>query len=179
LFEESLADESSQAGAGDVDRGLAGGQAEVFVQIVDAEHLPGVLVGRGHGALVDGGGGGLRRCRCVVGRGEAVDDPPGGGELGQAGFGLVFAAQPHVPFRLPDRNARRDEVGSPGPWDADMFEIVSDRMPTCWVTALNDGRLTLAPQEWQRTGFREDFFDHLPDALAEFDRLKAQIISES
>ncbi|MET7458773.1 helix-turn-helix domain-containing protein [Streptomyces sp. NPDC005574] len=47
LLEESLADESSQAGAGDVDRGLAAGQAEVFVQIVDAEHLPGVLVERG------------------------------------------------------------------------------------------------------------------------------------
>ena len=43
LFEESLADESSQAGASDVDRGLVGGQAEVFVQIADAEHLPGVV----------------------------------------------------------------------------------------------------------------------------------------
>jgi hypothetical protein len=91
----------------------------------------------------------------------------------------VFAARPHVLFRLPDRSARRDEIDSPGLWDADMFEIVSDRMPTCWVTALNDGRLTLAPQEWQRPGLWDDFFDHLPDAVAEYDRLKAQIIAES
>jgi hypothetical protein len=90
LFRESLAHESSQAGAGDVDRGLVGGQAEVLVQIPDAEHLPRVLVEHGHDALVDGGGGGggLRGGRCVVGRGEAVDDLAGGGELGQAGLGL-------------------------------------------------------------------------------------------
>jgi hypothetical protein len=36
LFEDSLADESSQAGAGDVDRGLVGGQAEVLVRFADA-----------------------------------------------------------------------------------------------------------------------------------------------
>ncbi|MET9793710.1 hypothetical protein [Streptomyces canus] len=91
----------------------------------------------------------------------------------------VSAARLHVLFRLPDRSARQDEIDSPGLWDAAMFEIVSDRMPTCWVTALNDGRLTLAPQEWQRPGFWEDFFDHLPDAVAEYDRLKAQIIAEA
>ncbi|MFF2853026.1 hypothetical protein ACFVT5_43115 [Streptomyces sp. NPDC058001] len=56
---------------------------------------------------------------------------------------------------------------------------MSDRIPTCWVTALNHGRLTLAPQEWQRPGFWNDFFDHLPDTVAEYDRLKAQIIAES
>jgi hypothetical protein len=44
--------------------------------------------------------------------------------------------------------------------------------------AENDGRLTLAPQEWQRPGFWEDFFDHLPNAVAEYDRLKAQVIAE-
>ncbi|MGW0876589.1 hypothetical protein ACWD3J_39835 [Streptomyces sp. NPDC002755] len=91
----------------------------------------------------------------------------------------VSAARPHVLFRLPDRSARRDEFDSPGLWDAAMFEIMSDRMPTCWVAALNDGRLTLAPQEWQRPGFWEDFFDHLPDAVAAYDRLKAQIIAEA
>ncbi|MER7179441.1 hypothetical protein ABT404_08140 [Streptomyces hyaluromycini] len=55
-----------------------------------------------------------------------------------------------------------------------MFEIVSDRMPTCWVTGLEDGRLTLAPQEWQRPGLWDNFFDHVPDAVAEYDRLKAR-----
>jgi hypothetical protein len=91
----------------------------------------------------------------------------------------VLAAPPRILFRLPDRSARRDEIGSPGLWDAAMFEVVSGRMPSCWVTGLNDGRLTLAPREWQRPGFWEDFFDHLPDAVAEYDRLKAQIIAEA
>jgi hypothetical protein len=56
LFKETLADETSQVGERDVDRGLVGGQAEVLVQIADAAHLPGVVVERGHDALVDGGG---------------------------------------------------------------------------------------------------------------------------
>lgn len=91
----------------------------------------------------------------------------------------VFAAQSRTLFRLPDRSARRGEIESPGLWDADMFEIVSDRMPTCWVTGLEDGRLTLAPREWQRPGFWEDYFDHEPGAVAEYDRLKARIIAEA
>jgi hypothetical protein len=91
----------------------------------------------------------------------------------------VLAAQSRILFRLPDRSTRRDEIDSPGLWDAAMFEMVSDRMPTCWVAGLNDGRLTLAPQEWQRPGFWEDFFDHLPDAVAEYDRLKAQVIAQA
>ncbi|MFF4384472.1 hypothetical protein [Kitasatospora sp. NPDC001547] len=91
----------------------------------------------------------------------------------------VFAARSRILFRLPDRSARRDEIESPGLWDADMFEIVSERMPTCWVTALKDGRLTLAPREWQRPGFWEDYYDHEPDAVAEYDLLKARIIAEA
>ncbi|MCX4458580.1 hypothetical protein OOK58_42480 [Streptomyces sp. NBC_01728] len=91
----------------------------------------------------------------------------------------VFAARSRTEFRLPDRSARRDEIDSPGLWDADMFEIVSDRMPTCWVTGLEDGLLTLAPREWQRPGFWEDYFDHEPGAVAEYDRLKARIIAEA
>ncbi|WP_405736328.1 hypothetical protein OG607_44620 [Streptomyces sp. NBC_01537] len=91
----------------------------------------------------------------------------------------VFATRTRVLFRLPDRSTSRDAIDSPGLWDADMFEVVSDRMPTCWVAGLNDGRLTLAPREWQRPGFWEAFFDHLPDAVAEYDRLKAQITAEA
>ena len=91
----------------------------------------------------------------------------------------VFAARSRILFRLPDRGARLDEIESPGLWDAGMFEIVSDRMPTCWVTRLEDGRLTLAPREWQRPGFWEDFFDHEPDAVADYDQLKARIITEA
>ncbi|WP_406432670.1 hypothetical protein OHB00_07915 [Streptomyces sp. NBC_00631] len=91
----------------------------------------------------------------------------------------VSAARARILFRLPDRSARQDDVDSPGLWDADMFEIVSDRMPTCWVTGLGNGWLTLAPREWQRPGFWDDYFDHVPDAVAEYDRLKIRIIAEA
>ena len=56
LLKEPLADESAQAGAGDVDRGLIGGQPEEFVQVANPEDPSGALVEGGHDALVDGGG---------------------------------------------------------------------------------------------------------------------------
>ncbi|MFE4369112.1 hypothetical protein ACFRMN_12865 [Streptomyces sp. NPDC056835] len=91
----------------------------------------------------------------------------------------VLANRTRVMFRIPPRADSWDSVDTPGLWDAAMFEVVSDRMPACWVAGLNDGGLTLAPKEWQRPGFWEDYFDHLPDALDQYDRLKAQIIAEA
>ncbi|WP_405805460.1 hypothetical protein [Streptomyces sp. NBC_01187] len=88
----------------------------------------------------------------------------------------VLADRAVVLFRLPDRPGSTDPIDTPGLWDAAMFEVVSDRMPSCWVAELDEGRLTLAPREWQRPGFWEDYFDHVPTAVAEYGRLKAQIV---
>lgn len=59
LFEVSLADRSSGARVSDVYRGRLGGRVEVVAETTGAKHLPGAAVERGHGALVDGRGGGL------------------------------------------------------------------------------------------------------------------------
>jgi hypothetical protein len=91
----------------------------------------------------------------------------------------VYADRARVRFRLPGRPSSWDTFETPGIWDAAMFEVVSDRTPACWTGRLDDGRLTLAPSEWQRPGFWEDYFDHLPAAVAEYQRLKAQIIAEA
>ncbi|WP_198287074.1 hypothetical protein [Frankia sp. QA3] len=91
----------------------------------------------------------------------------------------VFAERTRALFRLPDRVESREPIDTPGMWDAAMFEIVSERMPTCWVAGLDEGRLTPAAQEWQRPVVWKEYFDHLSAAVAEYDRLKAQkIIAE-
>ncbi|MFC8256078.1 hypothetical protein [Streptomyces sp. NPDC056661] len=60
-----------------------------------------------------------------------------------------------------------------------MFTVVRERVPTCWVAGLDDGRLTLAPPEWQRPGFWDDYFDDMPQAVAEYDRLRAEIVAQA
>jgi hypothetical protein len=37
----------------------------------------------------------------------------------------------------------------------------------------------LAPPEWQRPGFWEDYFDAEPAAVAEYDRRRAEIIAQA
>ncbi|MGN5378725.1 hypothetical protein ACQ4WX_18840 [Streptomyces lasalocidi] len=64
-------------------------------------------------------------------------------------------------------------------WNASMFTVVSDRMPSCWVPNLVEGRLKLAPPEWQRPGFWEDYFDAIPDAVADYRRRRAEILRQS
>jgi hypothetical protein len=52
-------------------------------------------------------------------------------------------------------------------------------MPSCWVAALEGGSLTLAPPEWQRPGFWEDYFDDEPGAIAQYARRRAEIIAQA
>ncbi|MFC5251668.1 hypothetical protein [Streptomyces nigrescens] len=82
-------------------------------------------------------------------------------------------------LRLPEHGYNRGRRESPGLWDAAMFTVVVDRVPNCWVAQLDDGRLTLAPPEWQRLGFWEEYFDDVPRAVAEYDRLRAKILAQA
>jgi hypothetical protein len=91
----------------------------------------------------------------------------------------VLTTANQVLLRIPDQLDTREYRDSPGLWDAAMFTVVSSRMPTCWVAGLEDGRLTLAPREWQRAGFWEDYFDAVPSAVAEYERLRAEILAEA
>ncbi|WP_374117099.1 hypothetical protein [Streptomyces sp. RKAG293] len=81
-----MADESPEAGAGDVHRGLAGGQAEQFVELAGAKRLFGVLVEQRQDPLV-GVSGRLGR-RCALGGDQARDVLPGGSQLGESALGL-------------------------------------------------------------------------------------------
>jgi hypothetical protein len=91
----------------------------------------------------------------------------------------VLAGDGRVVFRIPDQVDSRAYYDTPGLWDAATFVVVSERMPACWVAGLDSGNLKLAPREWQRTGFWEEYFDHVPAAVAEYDRLKAEILADS
>ncbi|MCF3136649.1 hypothetical protein [Streptomyces olivochromogenes] len=84
-----------------------------------------------------------------------------------------------VELRIPELLDTTDYRDRPGLWDAAMFTVVSSRMPSCWVAELEDGRLTLAPREWQRAGFWEDYFDGVPAAVDDYDRLKAEILADA
>lgn len=90
----------------------------------------------------------------------------------------VLAKQDKVLLRLPDQAARPGDYETPGLWAADMFAVVSDRIPSCWTARLADGLLPLTPREWQRAGFWEDYLDHGSAVVAEHDRLQARIVVE-
>ena len=62
-----------------------------------------------------------------------------------------------------------DEGGRPSLWDARMFKTTTTRIPHIWGIRIDDdGILTLAPPDWQRDGFWEDYFEDDPRAVAEF-----------
>ncbi|ADI12450.1 hypothetical protein SBI_09332 [Streptomyces bingchenggensis BCW-1] len=91
----------------------------------------------------------------------------------------MVTASDRALFRIPDpADSEPGFFDSPGLWDAAMFTVVSGRLPACWVAGLADGLLTLAPREWQRAGYWEDYFDGVPEAVAEYDRLKADILAQ-
>ncbi|MCT9094358.1 hypothetical protein N4G70_36835 [Streptomyces sp. ASQP_92] len=84
-----------------------------------------------------------------------------------------------VLLRIPELLDTTEYRDSPGLWAAAMFTVVSSRMPSCWVAELRDGRLTLAPREWQRAGFWDDYFDVVPAAVDDYDRLRAEILADA
>lgn len=91
----------------------------------------------------------------------------------------VITTAGRVLLRIPERPDLLVERDTPGLWDAAMFTVVSRRAPACWVAGLEDGQVTLAPKEWQRPGFWEDYFDGEPTAGAEYERFRAEALSQA
>ncbi|MCX4617992.1 hypothetical protein ACFZAB_31185 [Streptomyces albogriseolus] len=121
------------------------------------------------------------RCTHIISpvTGEVENDHPGI-RIGTEYPVLEVLTKPdQVLLRIPDRLGTTEYRDTPSLWDAAMFTVVSDRMPRCWVAELEEGRLTLAPCAWQRPGFWEDYFDDMPAAVEEYDRLKAEILADS
>ncbi|MEV5177407.1 hypothetical protein AB0L10_41660 [Streptomyces flaveolus] len=111
--------------------------------------------------------------------GEVVSDHPGIRIGVEYPVLEVITTVRGVLLRIPERPNVTAERDTPGLWDAAMFTVVSSRLPDCWVAELEDGQLTLAPKEWQRPGFWEDYFDDEPSACAEYERLRAEIFSQA
>ncbi|MGW9370304.1 hypothetical protein ACWGVR_09830 [Streptomyces xanthophaeus] len=111
--------------------------------------------------------------------GEVVSEHPGI-RVGAAYPVLeVITTAGRVLLRIPERPNVLVERDTPGLWDAAMFTVVSSRVPDCWVAGLEDGQVTLAPKEWQRPGFWEDHFDGESTAGAEYERLRAEVLSQA
>lgn len=73
-----------------------------------------------------------------------------------------------------------DKGGGPGLWPAEMFMTTSTALPSSWIISIGDnGQFDLAPAKWLRPGFWEDFFDREPEALADFEEEKANILAEA
>ncbi|MFJ8677520.1 hypothetical protein [Streptomyces sp. NPDC093589] len=111
--------------------------------------------------------------------GEVINDHPGIRIGAECPVLEVITTASGVLLRIPERSNITAELDSPGLWEAAMFTEVSSRMPDCWVAGLENGQLTLAPKEWQRPGFWEDYFDDKPSARAEYARLRAEILSQA
>ncbi|MCX4597087.1 hypothetical protein OG819_47975 [Streptomyces sp. NBC_01549] len=108
-----------------------------------------------------------------------MSDHPGIGVGAEYPVLEVITTASRVLLRIPERPDVLVARDSPGLWDAAMFTVVSSRMPDCWVAGLEGGQMTLAPKEWQRPGFWEDYFDGEPSAGAEYERLRAKVTSQA
>lgn len=111
--------------------------------------------------------------------GEVVSDHPGIRVGAEYPVLEVITTARRVLLRIPERPDVLLERDTPGLWDAAMFTVVSSRVPDCWVAGLEDGQVTLAPKEWQRPGFWEDYFDGEPTAGAEYERLRVEVLSQA
>lgn len=73
-----------------------------------------------------------------------------------------------------------DRGGVPGVWPIEMFMTISSRIPSNWVVSIGEnGQFDAAPWKWLRPGFWEDYFDHDPQAIADFEEEKNKILEES
>ncbi|MFE9123012.1 hypothetical protein [Streptomyces sp. NPDC007172] len=121
------------------------------------------------------------RCDHIISptTGEVVPEHPSIQVGGEYPVLEVLTTVHGVRLRLPEIVDTTEYRDSPGLWDAAMFTVVSDRVPSCWVAQLRDGELTLAPREWQRAGFWEDYFDGVLAAVDAYDRVRAAILAEA
>jgi hypothetical protein len=65
-------------------------------------------------------------------------------------------------------------------FDSRQFRTVCSRIPSNRVAMIDEaGILKLAPEKWLRQRFWEDYFNHLPSAVEEFNDEKVKTIDES
>ncbi|MEY2227023.1 hypothetical protein [Streptomyces sp. BF23-19] len=62
-------------------------------------------------------------------------------------------------------------------WDPIHFETVDPRIPPGWTLTIADGRTHLADARWQRPGFWNDYHQGDPQALADYDHVKSELLA--
>lgn len=72
-----------------------------------------------------------------------------------------------------------DEDREPVLFPRDSFDVTDATIPDDWVR--DDGRdddFYIDPPECAKPGFYEDYFDHVPSAVATFERVLARLTAE-
>ncbi|MEU8924354.1 hypothetical protein AB0D10_26005 [Kitasatospora sp. NPDC048545] len=62
-------------------------------------------------------------------------------------------------------------------WDAADFETVDTRIPPGWTLVIADGRTRLCDARWQRPGFWTDYARGTPQALADYEHVKRELLA--
>ncbi|WP_031173439.1 hypothetical protein [Streptomyces durhamensis] len=62
-------------------------------------------------------------------------------------------------------------------WDPASFETVDSRIPPGWTLVIANGRTHLADARWQRPGFWTDYAHGDPQALADYEHVKRELLA--
>lgn len=62
-------------------------------------------------------------------------------------------------------------------WDPADFETVDSRIPPRWTLVIAGGRTRLADARWQRPGFWTDYAHGDPQALADYEHVKHELLA--
>ena len=72
-----------------------------------------------------------------------------------------------------------NDWATPAYHNANQFEIITTFIPSDWIVDFETGSyFKIAPKEWCKPGFWEDYYDGMPEALALFDSVKDKLIQE-
>ncbi|MFJ8855737.1 hypothetical protein [Streptomyces sp. NPDC102437] len=62
-------------------------------------------------------------------------------------------------------------------WDPASFETVDSRIPPGWTLVIANGRPRLTDARWQRPGFWTDYAHGDPQALADYEHVKHELLA--
>lgn len=72
-----------------------------------------------------------------------------------------------------------DDDGIIIPYPAKIFEIKNNSLSSSWVAIKREGVFSVLPESWARDGFWEDFYNDVPSAITDFNKIKQVIYSEN
>ena len=73
-----------------------------------------------------------------------------------------------------------DRSQGPALFRAPRFKIIDPSVPSCWIAhRLQGATVELAPPVFARAGFWEDYYNGDPRAVAEYRRIRDQLMIES